>query len=146
MTYTHFILVGVDDLKKVSTNVEKKLQKCYEKLREDDKVYPVIGCKEDGWYDNEDVLIKKLKKITTEFPKIIFTFHCFVECGGGSFGSFYIVQCDKLIANFKEDFDRTFVTIKNGDHKIELGVNFNCNDTFVKNNITYVFNKDYAYE
>jgi hypothetical protein len=146
MTYTHFILVGIDvKLGEKCDKFANKIKKCYDELRKDDDEYPIIGETEDGLYET-DVMINKFKKLTTNFPEITFTFNIFVTCGGGCYGIFIILKNKKLIANFDKVFDGTFIKIKNGDHVIKVGTDFKCDSTYIENNITIFFNDEYGYE
>jgi hypothetical protein len=145
MGYEHFILVSVDDIKSIDDEKSEKLKICYEQLRKNRKNYPVFGQREYGWHMNQNSLIKKLKMLTTQFPDLTFTFSCFVECGGGRYGVFIVIKDNTLITTHEEDFDRQLISIKTEKGAVEIGVLFKCEDTFVKNNITRVFNDEYGF-
>jgi hypothetical protein len=147
MGYSHFILVSVDEIKKVHGKTEKSLKKTYKELKSSIKKYPIFGQDEDGWYTDEEELLNNFKALTTKFPLLTFTFHCFIESNGGAYGIFFIIKNDALVERHEENFDRTFIKVNTTSNRvIEFGVSLNCESTYVKNNITCIFNEEYGYE
>ena len=146
MGYQHFILVSVDDTKNIDDKKSEKLKNCYKELIKNTKEYPIFGQKEYGWHMNQNTLIKKLKMLTKQFPDLTFTFSCFVECGGGSYGVFIVIKDNILITTHEEDFDRHLIAIRSEKCAVDIGIIFDCENTFVKNNITHLFNDEYGFD
>lgn len=140
MGYTGFLLIGSPDKDIFTEKIENKMKLTYDNFAKKYNNFPLVG--DDDLNCFEKAELKLFKKFTKEFPDYTFIIYHFSETGGGSLLQVYKLKNNKLLKEDTFDLDNTYTEL--GDYS--FFTRSAVDQTYVKDNITIVFNPDYGYE